>query len=569
MNIESRIHKLEAVLRKFKNRLELEQKRRLSLGLTIFVLLISSQIFIGYALEWLALLILLPFFTYYLTRTRRYKKFILSLEGLLEFYRRQLRFKTGQIEESTPPEKMDRPDLARDLDLGILFSQFNYCFSVQGENSLNQWLSQSFQTKMSATEVQKKLKEMIPYSGLLRRIQCPVTSIKTDLNAIQQEMDRSFLPTSLHWKWLVPIAWLSIIFSALLTTLFFVKLFILIYIASMLAYISQTKFVFSRLQDIAQDLQLLTDKILLLERLGQNLSFTPTINNQSITQDIRRLNRLISLMSIKTNPILFYVLNMLLPWDFLLTELSEKARKNFSQNFRDWSLECSLLDVLGAFANLKIYHDTAWAEEVPSPFIETKQLIHPLLDRKNVIANDFSTDDNKVIVITGSNMSGKSTFLRALGVNFCLANIGSPVFATSFRFRPCQIISCIRVSDSLRDGQSYFYAEVLRMKSILKSAQTEPILFLIDEPLRGTNNKERLLGNQKYLQKILTTPACGFLSTHDLELTQLADSQKQISNYHFSESWENQDLYFDYKIKDGPSKSTNALKILALEGLYD
>ena len=89
-------------------------------------------------------------------------------------------------------------------------------------------------------------------------------------------------------------------------------------------------------------------------------------------------------------------------------------------------------------------------------------------------------------------MSGKSTFLRALGINYCLANIGAPVFAQEFRFKPMPVASCIRVSDSLRDGQSYFYAEVQRMKAILQEAKEHPIFFLIDEPLRGTNNRERL-----------------------------------------------------------------------------
>jgi DNA mismatch repair ATPase MutS len=129
------------------------------------------------------------------------------------------------------------------------------------------------------------------------------------------------------------------------------------------------------------------------------------------------------------------------------------------------------------------------------------------------------------------------------------------------------LVTCIRVSDSLRDGQSYFFAEVQRMKGILQKARQQNILFLIDEPLRGTNNRERLIGNQKYLQQVLEAQAFGFISTHDLELTALADASPFIANYHFSEQWDQGDLLFDYKIKAGPSKTTNALKILQREGL--
>ena len=224
--------------------------------------------------------------------------------------------------------------------------------------------------------------------------------------------------------------------------------------------------------------------------------------------------------------------------------------------------------VPGCFANLKIYHKTQWAQvgTGETPFVEVEDLCHPLISQDFVVGNSFSPGTKKVILITGSNMSGKSTFLRAMGVNYCLANIGAPVFAKRFHFKPMTIISCIRVSDSLRDGQSYFFAEVQRMKKIINKAGRGPLFFLIDEPLRGTNNRERLMGNQSYINQIIKSRACGFISTHDLELTRLSGSA--IDNYHFSEQWKDNNLYFDYKIKQGASKTTNALKILEREGLY-
>ena len=202
------------------------------------------------------------------------------------------------------------------------------------------------------------------------------------------------------------------------------------------------------------------------------------------------------------------------------------------------------------------------------------EMAHPLLPQDKVVRNNFLQKKMEgLFILTGSNMSGKSTFLRTLGINFCLARIGAPVFAKSFIFPDIDLHTCIHVSDSLRDGQSYFYAEVKALSQILQSTKEKPIFFLIDEPLRGTNNRERLLGNQFFFKKLLKKKSIGFVSTHDLDMTQMDQYSHQVKNYHFSEKYiedyNNQQLVFSYKIKEGPCPSTNALKILAQEGLYD
>jgi len=332
--------------------------------------------------------------------------------------------------------------------------------------------------------------------------------------------------------------------------------------------LGQTKHLFSRLQDLQKDFEGLAEKIQNMEKIASQLSFAPSLKKKVATQDTRSLSRYISLMSVRTNPILFYILNLILPWDFFLSEICERARVSFAQHFQSWCQEMINIETLSCFANLKLYQETTWPEVSSTTFLEFDEISHPLLDQSQVVKNNFHPQSNKVIIITGSNMSGKSTFLRAIGINLVLANIGAPVFAKRFCFKPTHLVSCIRVSDSLRDGQSYFYAEVRRMRTILEKAQQGPIVFLIDEPLRGTNNKERLIGNTSYLKQILATEGAGFLCTHDLELTKLSEVSPQIANFHFSETMQNNDWIFDYKIKHGPSTSTNALRILANEGLY-
>ena len=167
-------------------------------------------------------------------------------------------------------------------------------------------------------------------------------------------------------------------------------------------------------------------------------------------------------------------------------------------------------------------------------------------------------------------MSGKSTFLRTLGVNLCLAYIGGPVNANDMRVIPMRLFTCIQISDSLSNGISYFYAEVQRLKKLLEALQKEddfPLFFLIDEIFRGTNNKERRIGSRAYVQSLIQGRGVGVISTHDLELVKLADEISGIRNFHFREDVRDERMVFDYRLRPGPCPTTNALKIMQLEGL--
>ena len=568
MSLHRKIQRIHGAVEKVQGKLKEAQKMRLILGLNIFLLLIFSQILKGYSLELFGLFGLSPFFIYYYKRSRKIKSFLNSLQNLSYFYQSQENFQKGLFTKEVLAEDMYDSSLARDLDLGLLFSNINYCFSKQGGALLSQWLCQEFKSS-SLSERKQNLVELTKSPGLIRKLQMRTCKVLVDFARIEKEISRSFFPEPIAWKWILPISWLALICFLLTPVPAIVwKATLLIYVGSMLFYIGKTKHLFSQLQDLHTDFSNLKEQTAILERLSSNVSFASALKKHQASQDVKKISRLISLMSVKTNPILFYVLNLIVPWDFFLAELCERSRRDFYEHFKIWSLEVIQIEALACLANLKFYHNTNWATESSEPFLSVTDIAHPLLNQDLLVANSFDPLDYKIFIITGSNMSGKSTFLRSIGINFCLANIGAPVFASEFLFKPMPIVSCIRVSDSLRDGQSYFYAEVQQMKGILNRAKREEILFLIDEPLRGTNNRERLIGNKSYLQQILALNAQGFISTHDLELTQLANEGPQIANHHFSDQWDNDVLKFDYKIKDGPSQSTNALKILAREGLY-
>jgi DNA mismatch repair ATPase MutS len=195
---------------------------------------------------------------------------------------------------------------------------------------------------------------------------------------------------------------------------------------------------------------------------------------------------------------------------------------------------------------------------------------HPLIADEKKVRNNFNFETlGNVSIITGSNMTGKSTFLRTVGINLRLAYAGGPVDAQRMTVCLFRVMSSIRISDSLAEEMSYFYAEVRRLKKILialEEKDDQPVFFLIDEILKGTNNIERYLGSKPYIRAISGKHGVGLVTTHDLKLNKLAEHLALISNLHFGDAINNGKFVFDYKLRSGPSTSTNALKILESEG---
>jgi DNA mismatch repair ATPase MutS len=166
-------------------------------------------------------------------------------------------------------------------------------------------------------------------------------------------------------------------------------------------------------------------------------------------------------------------------------------------------------------------------------------------------------------------MAGKSSFLRTVGLALCMAGAGGVVDAEALTLSPLRVFTALRVDDSLEDGISFFYAEVKRLKALLTALETEerPLCFLIDEIFRGTNNRERLQGARAYVRALAAGRGLGWVATHDLELAALAHSLPTVQNWHFRDEVQDGRMTFDYRLRAGVCPTTNALKIMALEGL--
>jgi MutS domain V len=196
-------------------------------------------------------------------------------------------------------------------------------------------------------------------------------------------------------------------------------------------------------------------------------------------------------------------------------------------------------------------------------------LTHPLLSRSTAVANDISLDTAcALIIVSGPNMAGKSTLLRAIGLNIVLAQCGAPVCCDSLTLTPLTVGASITVQDSLQSGLSRFYAEIQRLKQITDLAAARPTLFLLDELLSGTNSHDRRVGTEALLRSLLARDAIGLITTHDLALTKIADAlQDRAANMHFGDRFSAGQLHFDYKLAAGIADSTNALLLMRSIGL--
>lgn len=289
---------------------------------------------------------------------------------------------------------------------------------------------------------------------------------------------------------------------------------------------------------------------------------------------LRRVTRLLAMAGLRQNPFLWLLLNGLVPWDMFVSDRLGACKQDLKTSLPEWLDAWFELEALSSLATAAYLNPDAifptMDADAQRPFT-TQAIGHPLIPDDERICNDFQTDQlGMVDILTGSNMAGKSSFLRTLGVNLCLAYAGGPVFAQSFETRLFRLYTSIRVADSVTDGFSYFYAEVRRLQGLLLALTDEderPLFFLIDEIFRGTNNRERLIGSQSFIKALVGQHGLGLIATHDLELVKLADDRPLVRNYHFRDGVENGRMVFDYLLHPGPCPTTNALKIMELAGL--
>jgi hypothetical protein len=286
---------------------------------------------------------------------------------------------------------------------------------------------------------------------------------------------------------------------------------------------------------------------------------------------IQSLTRLVDLLESRQNQI-FAPVAMLLLWGTQLAWAIESWRARSGRALAEWVAVAGEFEALSSLAGYAFEHP---ADPFPAivdtgPLIDAVALAHPLLPASRVVANDVRLDSEvRVLVVSGSNMSGKSTMLRTVGVNVVLALAGAPVRATRMSVSPLAIGATLRIQDSLQAGRSRFFAEISRIKQIVDLASgPRPVLFLLDELLSGTNSHDRRIGAAGIVEGLIARGAIGMVTTHDLALAEVvSDLGVHARNVHFSDTFEEGTLNFDYRMRDGVVRTSNALGLMQSIGL--
>lgn len=291
-----------------------------------------------------------------------------------------------------------------------------------------------------------------------------------------------------------------------------------------------------------------------------------------VSSTIWSLKKILERFDYRFNPIIHIPLNTFLFWDLQQMIALEKWKATNRQNSTTWFYALANVESLVSIGALSFNHPD-WCFPLitaePGVFV-AEDLGHPLIPGEKRVTNSFSTEGAKQLnLITGSNMAGKSTFLRSVGVNIVFAMMGAPVCSSRLRVAHVAVMSSMRVSDNLEENTSTFYAELKKLKEIIDAVNNkENVFLLLDEILRGTNSADRQAGSIALIKQLIHQNAVGLIATHDLELTKLSiEFPNQLHNYHFDVQVQDEELYFDYKIKTGICTSMNASLLMKKIGI--
>lgn len=476
---------------------------------------------------------------------------------------------------------------SHDLDLfgkGSLFQYLNRTCTLSGNRQLAEMLTTVPDSAQSIEQRQKIL------ADLKDRINFRQNFIATghlveEKPGDQEDISR-WLATSTYmakYRWLYYLALgMSLLFTIiiiwgifdssrywLLLYLFLVNLMVL---SPFMMRTQQYQAVISKKHDLlegyARLLKLIADTPFEHPRL-QNI----TSKAREGMKEVARLSKLLQIFDQRLNILLGFILNGFFLFDFIMLHLLERWKRRNQQQILEW------IEITGWCDSMISLSGFAWNHpEYTNPAVEEKQetlefeaIGHPLIPRSKMVSNDLLIASEKVVVITGANMAGKSTFLRSVGVNMVLAYMGTPVCATQFRSGFLSLHSSMRTADSLKDEESYFLAEIKKLQVIVQEMESgKPMLILLDEVLKGTNTTDKKLGSVGLINKSLRYPVRCFIATHDLSLGELEKENKgEVINYCFESYIEGMELRFDYKICRGIATNMNASFLMKKMGIVD
>ena len=497
-----------------------------------------------------------------------------------------------------PDGKIFQPehhDYANDLDLfgkASLYQYINRTNSEQGNKLFADWLMHAAQTDL----IQKRQEAAKELSGNIFSLQqfrsysianpITVNSEKNVLKWLHQENlpgRRAGVRLNALWKLMrflfpaVSITTLSLyIFSVIPSSVFYPLFLLFLAVAfSISKYIMPD---YALLNKIVPELETLFQSLRWVEKLEAKAGLVRSLKenlekgSQKASASILQLKKILERLDYRYNPLVHIPLNIFFLWDLQQLFALEKWKSGKEAVVAQWFHVLAEMESLATLATVCFNHPQWRFPQLSSEqgVLVAKEMGHPLIPVEKRVNNSFTIKGTQQLsLITGSNMAGKSTFLRSAGINVVLAMMGSPVCATELIVSTMKVISSMRVSDNLEENTSTFYAELKKLKQIIEAVNKhERVLLLLDEILRGTNSADRYAGSKAFIKQLVKENAFALVATHDLELTKLADEfPDRIHNYHFDVQVKGDELFFDYVLKEGVCQSMNASLLMKKIGI--
>lgn len=474
---------------------------------------------------------------------------------------------------------------AHDLDMfgtGSLFQSVNRCNTLIGKSKFATRLMDPLLSPEEIVRHQQAIRELSAKTDFRQHFQAAGMEMEEQVRDREQLLAWAKEPTFLHGKAVyrilltaVPVITLALVAGTFFFT--FLRPFAVLMAAFQWAFLGfHIKKVNAFHEYISRKKNILQKYASLLHYLQSERFTSPLMSGlaekaQRAGSKVQQLASLVHAFDARLNSMTSLFANSLLLYDLQCVYRLERWKEENAVNLDQWLEAVSETEVLGSFATYAFNHaQFTYASVHPELAIAAKAMGHPLIAPEECVVNDFQIGDGpSVLIVTGANMAGKSTFLRTLGVNIVLALNGAPVFATEFRCPIIHLRTGMRTADSLKDHQSYFYAELDRLKGIMDELRRDiPLLILLDEILKGTNSTDKQAGSMALVKQLVPHPCLAIIATHDLVLGTLEQEFPQhIRNYCFEANIEHDQLSFDYKLKPGLAQKMNATFLMKKMGI--
>ncbi|MDB5122843.1 MAG: mutS 5 [Mucilaginibacter sp.] len=476
-----------------------------------------------------------------------------------------------------------------DLDIfgnASLFQLVNRAATSAGNDKLSAWLSAPAVKDKIALK-QQAVKELSAKTDWKLELQARLIFANTeDTNQLQKLFKYLYIPLSLPGeKWLSKYCKIApyLLLAAILLAYFYpaakaiailVGLINLGIVFSRAAYIKKADLIAGKIGSTLGSYAIVFDKIEKEQWQSDYCNdLTKKLKTNHASEKITELSELINKLNYHLNMIVGFLLNLFFLWDIRQIIAIENWKRDNQHNLEEAFDVIGEYEALISLSSLAVnYQEWCFPSIVDGPAytLTAKHLAHPLIDDKKRVDNDYELNDGLHIdIITGSNMAGKSTFLRTIGINTVLALCGAPVCATAMQVSVMQVLTYMRIKDSLNESTSTFKAELDRLQMLLAAVESDKkVFFLIDEMLRGTNSVDKYLGSKAVIEQLIRKKAVGMVATHDLQIAELEKQYPDyIRNFYFDIQIKNGEMLFDYKIKHGECKTFNASLLLKQIGI--